>query len=93
MRILNDSMGKTSDRLTGFANITKNVGLIKVMVSLEGSLLVVLTVLSGIQKHIASRSFRIQENKGGSEPREERFYCDFTLHLPFALRNGKCVGE
>ena len=93
MKILNDTIGKTTKRLTGMANIIvlgKNDESVEVRMALEGSLLVLLSVLEGVQEHEDSRLFEVQKKGGKLESMMERFYPDFTLHMPFAVQKGQC---
>ena len=88
LRILNASVGKQVEHVTGLVNVGDPkplmTGQVEMRMSLEGSMLMLRSVHDELEKHEEVQTFEIQGSRDYSSSSfvDGRFFSSFSLHLP-----------
>ncbi|GMI07350.1 hypothetical protein TrRE_jg6061 [Triparma retinervis] len=99
LRILNASVGKQVEHVTGLVNVGDPkplmTGQVEMRMSLEGSMLMLRSVHDELEKHEEVQTFEIQGSRDYSSSSfvEGRFFSSFSLNLPSWTVDGNMGSE
>ena len=82
LRVLNDTVGSTQERVTGMSIVSMKASFVEMKMCLESTLTVLLGVIEKLHGHSDIEHLEIQETGGVMESRQRHFYESLSLHLP-----------